>query len=610
MTYKKFVPTKRSQMPLILLGCFMLVSMGASRCGCGNPDQSKSGPTNKGSIDMEVTPTELQGDQRTITITFVPKTPGKSKSPVSLAPYQLEVSFIGNAQVYYTFSQQIDQPLHSQEKVKLEKLLSTQQISSVQAITLTVVPGLNLPSLEMEVKLLDAEGQVIQNSPVRWKQDMSLSTIKIEIGHNQVNHTVIYALTNESEDTLTGTQLRYTNISTDEEEKKVLLGNQLSNTLPIPPLAGEGRTENQFVAIDFKNAQKATFRFEVINQQNQVLATRVKMFNKNTPVPTGKSYQDLQEVAQELKKDSKDIDMDKIERLVSQPGFPIDQLTPRDENDQYLYPLTLVSRAAQQGKLEIVKLLIGKGAHVDARVPGGIGALEAAAAHGDQAMVKTLLEAGAHVNGSPTAGFAPLHLAGRYANIPMLQELLKSDQLDINKQDSAGRVGLHFLVSAIGRSVDENDEKKKQELVEITREMISKGADVNKQTVSGGTPLHWASNHPSEAFELLLNVPNIQVNVQDQDGCTPLHDLVHNYLRERDPVVLNKLSQKISLLIRHDAQIDLRSKTWEDPLRIRYSYLDNEAEQRAKDRAGKSVLELAEESGNDALIKLLKGEIN
>jgi hypothetical protein len=293
--------TKRFHTPLVLLAYCMIVCMSTSGCGCHNPNQSKSGPTNQGSIDMEVTPTELQGDQRRITVTFVPKTPGKSKSPISLAPYQLEVSFTGNAQVYYTSSKQIDQPLQSQEKVKLEKLLNTQQISTTQPIALTFVPGLNLQSLELEVKLLDAEGQVIQKSPVRWKQDLSLSTIKIEIGHNQVNHRVIYTLHNQGEDTLTDIRLRYTNISTDEEEKKVLLGNQLSNTLPIPQLAGEGRTENQFIAIDFKNAQKARFKFEVINSQDQVLATKEEVFDRNV-VEMVANNRVFQEIAEELKK--------------------------------------------------------------------------------------------------------------------------------------------------------------------------------------------------------------------------------------------------------------------------------------------------------------------
>lgn len=580
----------------------MIVSMSVSRCGCGNHDQSKPDHANKGSIDMEVTPTELQGDQRTITVTFVPKTPGKSKRSISLAPYQLQVSFPGNAQVYYTSSKQIDQALKSQEKIKLENLLSTNQISTKQAIGLTFVPDLNLRSLEMELKLLDDEDQVIQKSTVRWKQDRSLSSIRIEIGHNQVNHRVIYALDNEGENTLTGIRLRYTNISTDEEGKKVLLDNQVSNTLHIPQLVGGGRTENQFIAIDFKNAQKATFRFEVIDQQNQILATREEVFDKNISEIGGNNGV-FQEVVEELK--SNNPDMAKMKRLLDQPGFPLNQLT-HEKSDKYVCPITLASRAAQQGNLELLKSLIGKGASVDTRSPGGLSTLEVAAEHGDKVMVETLLKAGANVNGSPTTGFGPIHLAGRYGNVPMLQELLKSDQLDVNKQDSAGRVVLHFLFSAIDRSDIKNDEKKKQELLEIIREMIRKGANVNKQTVSGSTPLHWASNHPSEAFELLLTAPNIQVDVQDVDGYTPLHNLVHNYLRETDPVVLSMLSQKVSLLIQHGASIDLKSKPWEERTKVHYT--DKERKRIVKDQAGKSVLELAQESGKIDLIKLLKGE--
>jgi ankyrin repeat protein len=301
--------------------------------------------------------------------------------------------------------------------------------------------------------------------------------------------------------------------------------------------------------------------------------------------------------------------MDKMKRLLDQPGIPLNQLTPRGKKDRYICPLTLVSRAVQRGNLEMVKLLIGKGADVDARAPEGLNALAVAAEYGDQAIVQALLEAGAHVNGSPTTDTAadvPINLAGRYGNVPMLQELLKSDQLDINKQDSEGRGGIHFLVHAYEYAAGNHGKEKA--LLEIMKDMISKKVDVNKQDGSGSTPLHWAVMYEvsSEVFKLLLNVPNIQVNVQDQDGCTPLHHLVANYLYAKDPVVLSSLSQTIFLLIQHRARIDLKSKPWNERREVYYT--DKEREKLLKDQAGKSVIEVAQESGNDALIKLLKGE--
>lgn len=604
MAYKKLDHIKNFQTTLFLLLSFMILLGGANSCGCGNPNQSRPKPTIEGGLAMEVTPTALQGDQRRITVTFIPENRGSSNRPLSLAPYQLQVSFTGNAQLYYTSTRHIDQVWQNQERIKLENLLTTQQINTPQAITLMVVPDLTLSSLEVEFILLDADNQVVQKSLVGWKQDKILSAIRIELGHNQANSKLIYALDNAGEDTLKGLKWRYTNISTDEEGKKVSLDGQLSNTLPIPVLVGGTRTDNRFLAIDFKDAaQRARFRFEVIDSQEKVLAIQEEVFNKN-PSGLPANNREFQAIVEELKDDSKDIDMNKIKRLFAEPGIPINQLETY-ENSTYIYPITLVSKAAQRGNLEMVKLLIAKGANVEARAPGGASALEMAAQLGDQAMVKALLEAGADVNGSPTNAFAPIHLAARYGNVAMLRELLKSDQLDINKKDGSKRIGLHFLIGAMGKPVIQDSKEKKQEILEIIKEMINRGADVNQQTIFGSTPLHWATRdyYASEALELILNAPTIQVDAQDDEGYTPLHTLVHDYLSEKDPVLLNDLSQRISKLIQKGARIDLKSKPWNERPKVHYG--DKEWKRIVKEQAGKSVLELAVEAGNADLIRLL-----
>lgn len=195
-----------------------------------------------------------------------------------------------------------------------------------------------------------------------------------------------------------------------------------------------------------------------------------------------------------------------------------------------------------------------------------------------------------------------------------LQALLKSDQLNMNELDIRGNTVLHSMMFYIKDHLDSHNEKIPV-ILETMKEMIMKGADVNKADDQGHFPLHQATSfftdpitHPTELIELFLNAPNIQVDVQDTDGCTSLHYLVCRYLISEDPLTLNSLTQQISLFVQHGARVDLKSKPWEKPQEIDES--DNEQKEKIfkifKDQAGKSVFELAEASGNNNLIELLK----
>jgi ankyrin repeat protein len=650
MIYKKPVYIKRFQPTLVLLVCLVIISMSASGCRCGNTGQSKSKSDpfhqdSKGSISMKVTPTELKGDQRTTTIKFIPTTSGNPESPTPLEPYQLQVSFPENTRISYTSDKLVDQPLQSGEKVKLDKLLGTEQISTSQVIKVTIVPDTNLLSLDLKIKLLGTEDKEVQECAVRWKQDPSLPVIKIELGYDPVNSKIIYALDNQGEDRLTGIQLRCTNISTDEEGKKVVLNGQSSSTVPIPELLGRSSTDNQFVTIDFKNSPKATVKFEVIDKDDRVLVTRKKLFDKNASQDI-ESDRALQEVFQETIKVSKDIDMDKIKRLVSRPGFPINQLVDLDSKyKEYNMVMdwdslfnssscTLIGAAIQQDNLELVQWLIKQGAKVDVHTLDA--ASKMSEKRNNEAIIKALVEAS-----DPNHFPQSFRWAISYENIFMLREILESDQLDVNEQDNSGRIGLHDVAkndhylshsSSVSfnnttggydykEGYDKKSNKEKVEaLLEIMRQMIAKGANVNKQDTSGETPLFLATRSPniSELIKLLLDVPNIQVDLQNERGYTPLHNLVVCYLYITDPVMRNSLAQQISLFIQHGANIDLKSKPWGEqssqsmawvPQPSNPFFCSQHEERLFKNQAGKSVLEIAEQSGDNHLVKLLRGEV-
>lgn len=396
---------------LVWLVAFMGLFMGVSKCGCNNYGKVKRVLPNQGSIAMDITPTELKGNQRTFIVTFLTKDCSKFQQSMPLAPYQLQVNFPENTQVYYSGDKRGEQILKRQEKINLAKLLSTQEISSSQVITCRVVPTSDLESLEIDFKLLKGADNEIQKGTVHWKQDASLSTIRIELGHNHVNSRIIYSLENKGADMLRDVKLRCTNVSTDEEGKRVVLNNQLTS-LPIPQLAAGERIENRFIDIDFKNAQQATFKFEVIDQQHRVLATREERFTSNV-IASVAGNEAFQEVVEELKKDSKEIDMNKVKRLLDQPGFSINQLViDKTEDDQCHIESTLVTKAVDLGNLELVKLLLGKGADVgkrfkykklynicEARLNTLSGnALDATIVRDDKDMMQTLLEASANIN--------------------------------------------------------------------------------------------------------------------------------------------------------------------------------------------------------------------
>jgi len=127
---------------------------------------------------------------------------------------------------------------------------------------------------------------------------------------------------------------------------------------------------------------------------------------------------------------------------------------------------------------EVVSLLVGAGAEVDARARGGITPLhEAAAENAHSGVVTALVEAGADPNARDLDGVAPLHRAARARNPAVFTALVEAGA-DPNARDLDGVAPLHLAASSGNPAV-------------VTA-LVEAGADLGVRDRSGVTPMELA----------------------------------------------------------------------------------------------------------------------
>ncbi|KAJ5740647.1 ankyrin repeat-containing domain protein [Penicillium malachiteum] len=107
----------------------------------------------------------------------------------------------------------------------------------------------------------------------------------------------------------------------------------------------------------------------------------------------------------------------RVVRILLDNGYPIDQTTSRD-------PLTPLASAARYLHINVVDLLIERGANVEAKMEDGETPLSVAAQFGNAIVAKKLLENGADIRIRIEDGRNPIHLAARNHKEEVLSFLL------------------------------------------------------------------------------------------------------------------------------------------------------------------------------------------
>lgn len=199
-------------------------------------------------------------------------------------------------------------------------------------------------------------------------------------------------------------------------------------------------------------------------------------------------------------------DLATVRNLLDQ-GHDANEVDPHDNS-------TPLIRAASENRLNVMQLLIGRGADVNKGYPLG-----AAAVHNNREAVKVLLSHGADL-GRSRVGDVPVAFLGaaQHGHLDMLK-LLSADGAGIRSLSDRGRA--HLLCSAIWMGQEQPG------LLEMVTYLLSQGAPVNLAVEQGQTPLHLAAQAGrADVAEFLLQ-SGANAQAVDATGKTPL-----DYARE------------------------------------------------------------------------------
>ena len=234
--------------------------------------------------------------------------------------------------------------------------------------------------------------------------------------------------------------------------------------------------------------------------------------------------EDEEQLAQLFYQVAADGDIEQVKLLISKGA---------DVNAEGTRGWTPLLGAVNKGHVQMVKVLLENGANVDVG-DDWYTPLYYPIWEGDKEMVKTLISGGADVNTEPKEGdYRPLVYAVWYRH-PDIVKILIEAKANVNAEDESEWTALrHALkradadmakqfigtgvkISAFHNAILVGNLAKVKQLVES-------GMDVDTKDKFGWTPTYWAlSAGQKELFEYLLN-KGADVNAKTDAGCTLLH---------------------------------------------------------------------------------------
>ncbi|CAI7565786.1 unnamed protein product [Penicillium glandicola] len=175
--------------------------------------------------------------------------------------------------------------------------------------------------------------------------------------------------------------------------------------------------------------------------------------------------------------------------------------------------LGALAAASSGGFLDIVQLLIERGANINA--PNRFESTPLMkACYGDHIeVVRLLLDEGAEVNHPGQLLLTPVNLASYYGLLDIAQLLIERGA-DINAPDEDGETPLYHACQ--------------KGHIEIVRLLLDRGADINAPDEDGETPLYHACRKGHTEIVRLLLDRGADINAPDEDGETPLCNACYN----------------------------------------------------------------------------------
>ena len=186
-----------------------------------------------------------------------------------------------------------------------------------------------------------------------------------------------------------------------------------------------------------------------------------------------------------------------------------------------VYPLLA---ALSKRHFRVADLLSKHGADVNVRDKDGWTPLHVAWRCGSVDIMRWLLNHGANANAQTDSRWTPLHYAANNTDLAAVQLLLEYNP-DTSLRDKDGDTPLHDILFQ-GRPF------KAREVVEIVQRLLECGADPNMRRANGTTPLHQASLHGSLEVTRMLLSHGANIDEQDDHCQTPLQVASSEELRK------------------------------------------------------------------------------
>lgn len=206
----------------------------------------------------------------------------------------------------------------------------------------------------------------------------------------------------------------------------------------------------------------------------------------------------------------------------------------------------LSTEVAAAGYAGILKLLLDRGADIEARDHNSNTLLHRAAANNDLELTADLIRRGASVGVRGEQDYTPLHFSAGRGHVDVVACLL-AHGADINAQTKSGRTALYIALDQgypdlarflLGHRANVNIATAEESwhpihlaaergLIDVLPPLIERGAVPNSQSSTKQSPLHTAAACGQRAAVELLLQRGAEIS-SDSNGTTPLHISTHH----------------------------------------------------------------------------------